>query len=155
MAKRGRRKGRRGARRGAGRPALSGISIQSLQAEIERRRSKTGGLELMRNKLMKRLGKLEARILDAGGELISAVSGGRGGGGKRRGRGRAKNSESLVEALQRALRSKTLSVTDAAAAVQRAGYKSTSKTFRTIVNQALIKHRDKFKNVSRGQYTTS
>lgn len=160
MAKRGRRKGRRGGRRGAGRPALSGVSIQSLQAEIERRRNKSGAMHRMRDRMLRRLAKIEAKILAAGGELVSAVSGrrgsaGGGAGGSRRGRGRAKNAQTLVEVLQRVLRGKTLSVTDAAAAVQRAGYRSKSKTFRTIVNQALIKRRDMFKNVSRGQYTAS
>ena len=37
-------------------------------------------------------------------------------------------------------------------AVQRNGYRTTSPNFRTIVNQTLIKHTDRFKRVSRGQY---
>jgi hypothetical protein len=55
--------------------------------------------------------------------------------------------------LAAVLKGKTMSVTDLAEAVQRAGYQTTSKTFRTIVNQALIKHSDTFKKISRGMYT--
>ena len=58
----------------------------------------------------------------------------------------------LVEALEKLLKSRTLSVTDAAREVQNAGYKTSSANFRTIVNQTLIKS-DKFRKVSRGKYT--
>lgn len=139
MAKRKRR------RRG-GRTGLAGVSIGALQAEIERRRQKSGALHRVRDRLLRRLTKIEARIVAAGGELVKAVHAQKG----KRTRGR--NPMSLVETLQKVLKTKTMSVTDAAAAAQRAGYKSISKTFRTIVNQALIKNSDKFKKVSRGNY---
>ena len=42
---------------------------------------------------------------------------------------------------------------DVLEAVQKAGYKTVSKTFRTIVNQALIANGKVFRKVSRGQYT--
>lgn len=45
-----------------------------------------------------------------------------------------------------------MSVTEVAEAVQRQGYKTTSPSFRTIVNQTLI-NSGKFRPVSRGQYT--
>ena len=70
------------------------------------------------------------------------------------GRGkRPKNKLNLVAALGKVLKKETLSVTDAAAAVQRIGYRTTSPNFRTIVNQALLANRKVFKKVGRGQYT--
>ena len=59
----------------------------------------------------------------------------------------------LVEALSATLQGKTMSVTDAAEAVQRAGYQTTSPNFRTMVNAALL-NKKKFKRVQRGQYTS-
>jgi hypothetical protein len=46
-------------------------------------------------------------------------------------------------------------VTQVAAAVQKAGYKTFAANFRTIVNQTLIKNRKIFKKISRGQYTAN
>ena len=59
----------------------------------------------------------------------------------------------LVDSLAKVLKSKTLSVTEATEAVQKAGYLTTAANFRTIVNQALIRETKVFKKVSRGQYT--
>jgi hypothetical protein len=148
MAKRGRKPGR---------PALSGISLASLQAEIQRRTTKAGGLLKKRERLLGQLDAVETKIrsagLDTGG--APAAGGRRGAAGSARrggGRRRARNEMNLVEALAKVLDGKTMSVTDAADAVQKAGYKTTSKTFRTIVNQTLIKS-NRFKKIDRGQYT--
>ena len=70
-------------------------------------------------------------------------------------RRRPRNKLTLVQALQKTLKNKTMSVTEISGAVQRGGYKTTSKTFRTIVNQTLIKNPSAFKKVARGQYTAS
>jgi hypothetical protein len=43
-------------------------------------------------------------------------------------------------------------VTDLAEAVQKAGYKTNSKTFRVQCNIALVKRKDLFKRVGRGEY---
>jgi|GEM_PF-565914 len=68
-------------------------------------------------------------------------------------RKRHRNDTNLVGALQKVLSGKTLGVTEAANAVQKAGYKTTSPNFRTIVNQTLIKHTDVFSKEARGLYT--
>ncbi|UYV12322.1 MAG: hypothetical protein NCW75_13605 [Phycisphaera sp.] len=68
-------------------------------------------------------------------------------------RKRHRNDTNLVGALQKVLSGKTLGVTEAANAVQKAGYKTTSPNFRTIVNQTLIKHPDTFSKKGRGLYT--
>lgn len=147
MAKRGRKPGR---------PALSSVSIATLQAEIARRTSKAGGMLRKRDRLLNQLAKVEAKLLVAGIEFDApAAAAGRGrpsGGGGAGVRRRPRNEMNLVDALAKVLDGKTMSVTDAAEAVQKAGYKSSSKTFRTIVNQTLIKS-NRFKKIERGQYT--
>jgi hypothetical protein len=100
---------------------------------------------------MAKLSRLESRISDYGGSIASALGRGRGR-GRRRG-GRAHNEMSLPEALQRLLRGKTMSVTEASVAVQRAGYRTGAANFRTMVNAALLKG-DRFRKVSRGKYTS-
>lgn len=124
------------------------MSVADLQAEINRRQRAVSKLVKQRNRLVSKLTKLERQIADAGGEI-----GGRRGGAIS-GRRRAKNEHSLSEALHNLLKGKTMSVTDAAAKVQDAGYKTTSPSFRTIVNQTLINHSSMFKRVGRGQYTS-
>lgn len=135
------------AKRSKGAGSLAKLSVSQLQAEINRRARSTRSLHKKRAKLIAKLSALDQQIMAAGGTL--------GEGGVRVGRKRAQNALSLVETLCKVLKTKTLSVTEAAAAAQRAGYVTTADNFRTIVNQALIKHTDKFKKVSRGQYTAA
>lgn len=132
-----------------GRKAGSGgglrrMSIRDLHAEIRRRERVTSGLIRRRNKLAAKLAALDAQIRSHG------VSVGGGGGGTR-----PRNEMNLVESLAKVLKGKTLSVTDAAEAVQAAGYKTSAENFRTIVNQALIKNNKVFKKIDRGQYTAA
>ncbi|HPO92606.1 MAG TPA: hypothetical protein PL072_03955 [Phycisphaerales bacterium] len=124
------------AKKGSG--GLAGLSVVELQAELSRRQRAAGGLLRKRDRLLAKLREVEAQI-DAMG-----ASGG--------GRRRPKNDMNLVEALSKALDGKTMSVTEVAEAVQRQGYRTSSPSFRTIVNQTLI-NSGKFKRVSRGKYT--
>jgi hypothetical protein len=66
---------------------------------------------------------------------------------------RPRNTGSLVESLKKLLKGRTMTVTEMADAVQKAGYKTSSPNFRTIVNQTLINNKKDFKRVARGQYT--
>lgn len=129
--------------------SLSRMSVADLQAEISKRQRTVSKLVRQRNRLLGKLNQLERQIASAGGE----VSGRRGVGGIP-GRRRARNEHSLADALHALLKGKTMSVTDAAEKVQEAGYKTTSPSFRTIVNQTLINHSSMFKRVGRGQYTS-
>ncbi|MCL4198954.1 MAG: hypothetical protein KJZ69_15810 [Phycisphaerales bacterium] len=61
----------------------------------------------------------------------------------------------LNAALHNLLKGKTMSVSEAADAVQKAGYKSNSANFYTVVNLTLLKRKDLFKRVERGQYTAT
>jgi hypothetical protein len=121
--------------------SLAVLSVSELQAEISRRQRGVSRLVARRDRLVAKVRALEAEIVEAGGTL---------GGGL--GRKRPKNDMNLVQALSKALDGKTMSVTEVAEAVQRQGYKTTSPSFRTIVNQTLI-NSGKFRRVSRGQYT--
>ena len=87
---------------------------------------------------------MEAEIRDAGGSPRAKHQGGA--------RRRPRNTMNLADALCELLREQTMSVTEIAEAVQKAGYKTSSPNFRTIVNQTLLKD-GRFKRMGRGQYT--
>ncbi len=70
-------------------------------------------------------------------------------------RTRSANQMPLNAALHNLLKGKTMSVSEAADAVQKAGYKSNSANFYTVVNLTLLKRKDLFKRVERGQYTAT
>lgn len=135
MAKRG--------SRGRGSSSLSNISFQELAREMGRRQRSLTLLHRRRSRLMDRLREIEQSISKLGGQI------GRGPGGVRR---RARNAKPLVEALSEVLSGRTMSVTQAAEEVQKAGYVTTSPSFRTIVNQTLI-NSGQFKRTGRGLYT--
>lgn len=124
------------------RTGLARITTTELHSELRRRTRNVPKLVAKRQQLLAQVAEIDAVITALGGAVP-------GGGSTRK---RPKNDSNLVEALQALLKTKTMSVTEAAEAVQQAGYKTTSKTFRTIVNQTLI-NSGKFKRVSRGQYT--
>lgn len=128
---------------------LASMSVADLQREIARRQRSTRSLQQKRAKLLKKLAALDAQITAAGGS-VGSVPGGKGVGA--RGGTRPKNEMSLVDALGKVLKGKTMGVAEAAEAVQKAGYKTNAASFRTVVNIALI-NSGKFKRVERGQYT--
>ena len=130
--------------------AIRDASIDALRDEIKRR---IETLETRRQELLTELDSVESEIAVAAGSLggngyVRPRSASRG-----RTRRRPRNELNLVESLQKVLKGTTMSVTEMAGAVQRAGYKTTSPNFRTIVNQTLIKNPKLFKRVSRGRYT--
>lgn len=168
-----RRASSNGSRRG--RPsALSGASMSDIKAEIGRR---VGDLERRRNELSAELSQIESDIAELRGAFGASRAAparahaparrGRPAGASSaaaaqastprtgaRGRRRARNQQSLAESLKELLTGTTMSVTEMADAVQKAGYKTKSAgNFRTIVNQTLIRDPSTFKRVGRGQYT--
>ena len=120
---------------------LTGLSVGELQAELSRRQRGVARLVSRRERLLVKVRALESEIMGLGGSPSGGL-----------GRKRPKNDSNLMDALAKTLDGKTMSVTDAAEQVQREGYRTTSPSFRTIVNQTLI-NSGKFKRVSRGQYT--
>jgi hypothetical protein len=81
---------------------------------------------------------------------VNGAVGQRRGGGA--GRPRGGRSSTLAQAPASLLKDKTMSVTDLAEAVRRAGYKTNSSNFLTIVNAAVLKEKG-FKRSRGGQYT--
>ena len=151
-------------RRRRGRPrAIAKLTIAQLMAEVDRRRSMIGALAAQRDELSRQLDAINAEISDLesiGGGTANGTTGGRGRGrargskrGARAGRGRGGNDKSLPALLHSILRGKTMSVPDMAEAAKKAGHKTKSKNFRTIVSLAILNNRKMFKRVSRGQYT--
>ncbi len=149
---------------------LSRISTLDLRRELDRRQSQLGKLMAQREKIAAELAQLDAE-LEAFGPVTARRGPGRPRGSKnkrktgkrgrktrRKNRGavtRSENSMTLTESLQKVLKGKTMGVTEVAAAVQKAGYKTNAENFRTIVNQTLIKNPKMFKKVARGQYTAA
>jgi hypothetical protein len=129
-------------KRKAATTSAAGMSTAELQAELQRRERNVRKLERRREKLMGDLAAVEKELASEG--ALSAS------GGIRR---RPRNEMNLVESLAKVLKGKEMSVTDVTQAVQQAGYMTTAANFRTIVNQALIREKKKFKKVSRGMYT--
>ena len=145
MAKRAAKKKKRsGASRRAG---LSGVSTTELARELRRRERQLDKLTAKRDALLAQAHEIDAEI-DSLGALIGGSA--RSAGGVRR---RPRNEQTLTEALSGVLSGVTMSVTDAAEAVQAAGYRTSAENFRTIVNQTLLREDGVFKKVSRGQYT--
>lgn len=144
------------AKRKRARRGLAGVSTQELELELKRRRAGVVAMERRRNRLLRRLAEIERRITHAvgvvGGRAAAAIRGRRGPWRPRGQRRRPKNTRSLVQALADLLKGRTMSVSEAAVAVRKAGYRTTSPNFRTIVNQTLLKG-DQFRKVSRGKYT--
>ena len=130
-------------------PQMSDMSINDLQREIARRERKLRTLQRRRAKIVEQLEEIDREIIAEGGTVIPSggvVASPTGG------RKRHRNDSNLIEALIELLTGTEMSVTEAATAVQEAGYKTTSPNFRTIVNQALLRD-GRFKKISRGRYT--
>ncbi len=130
--------------------SISGVSMQVLEQELRRRHAQVGKLQRKRQTLLKRLAKLDEQLSELGANA-PATRVGRGGGG----RVRPQNKVSLVEALAAVLKGKTMTVSNAAEAVKKSGYKTNAANFRVMVNQAFIKHRNIFKKISHGHYTAA
>ncbi len=127
---------------------LASLSASALQAELKRR---LDTLQAHRESLMDEINRLDLEIAS-----FDSTTGSRRNGGRTRSgsvRRRPQNSTNLVQALAKLLDDRTLSVTEMSEEVQRAGYRTSSQNFRTIVNQTLINNKKLFKRVSRGKYT--
>ena len=128
---------------------INKLSTDELQAELARRERAAQRLATKREKLLAQVAEIDAELADWGYEAVGGARGGSRGGGRKRPR----NDMNLVDTLAKALKGKTMGVSEAADAAQNMGYRSSSANFRNIVNQTLLKHDDVFKKVGRGQYT--
>lgn len=128
------------------RSPLAGLSTAQIHAELRTREKKLARVRRQYNSAVAKVARLEAQMRDLGG----AVTGGRGGGSGTR----ARNAVPLHTALHNLLKGKTMGAADAADALLKSGFRTTARTFRTMVNIALIKNKNLFKRIERGQYTS-
>lgn len=124
----------------------SNLSYTELQAALRSHEKRLNKLIRKRDRLLDSAAQIDAQIRELGGPM----RGGRGGAG----RVRPQNEQALIPSLQAVLKGKTMSVSEAADAVRRAGYQSNAANFRTMVNIALTK-KQFFKRVERGRYTAA
>jgi hypothetical protein len=117
------------------------LSLADLERLRDRRRRELKKLLKLRDRLNRRVQELESRIQTLGGGAGRGIS------------GRAKNSVSLMDAIEAALKSssKPLGVGTIMEKVLGSGYRSSSANFRGIVNQTLIKGKQ-FHSSARGVY---
>ena len=129
--------------------ALAKMTIEQLKAEVVRRQKNLSRLRKKRAAFLKQLEGVTREIAKASGKARKKPAKKKP--AKRKAK-RAKNKMSLVDALAGVLKGKSgVAIAEAVAGVLAAGYKSTSKEFRLIVNQTLSKS-PKFRKVARGVY---
>ncbi|MBI3370600.1 MAG: hypothetical protein HY017_02425 [Betaproteobacteria bacterium] len=124
-------------------PDLSAIPAVRLQAEPARRQRRARNLLRRHDRLLEAAKALKAEIAALGGVIVEPATGGLA--------PRPCNQANLVQTLKRVLSHKPLSVTEAAEAALKAGYRTTSPSFRQIFNSALIRSGE-FERVGRGRY---
>jgi len=134
------------ARGGTSGKPLDSVSTARLAEELKRRERDLARLESRREKLAAQLAGLD--------DQIAALAGAGGYGATARGgvRRRPRNDKPLADALVDVLSGQTMGVSEVADAVQKAGYRTSSPNFRTIVNQTLLRDK-RIKKIARGQYT--
>ena len=132
---------------------LAKMTIRQLEAEIARRQENLPQLQKKRSDLVNKLADIDKQIADlAGGDVKKTPKKKTPKKKTAKKKARIKNKESLVDVLVKILKGKEgLTVQKATEAVISSGYKSTSKTFKLLVNQTLSRN-PKFKKVDRGTY---
>ncbi len=135
---------------GRRRTGLGRFSLAELRAGLALRERRLERLRARSEQLRERAAELDAEIAAAEGMLAPARTPGA---RRNRGSGRPQKKTNLADALRKLLTNKTKSVSEAMAAVRKAGYKTKSTDFRAIVNHELLANRKLFKRVARGQYT--
>jgi hypothetical protein len=123
--------------------AVDGLSLADLNNLLAMRRKKLAALARERRKVEARLDQIDREMSVLNGEKGGRVTAG----------GRARNAKSLPALLVEVLseNGKPMGVGDIADAVLKKGYRTTSDSFRGIVNQTLIKDK-RFHATERGVY---
>ncbi len=141
---------------------LRHVPTVELRRELDRRAELLEEMQARRAEIETELKQIDADLRALGETAPSKAPGSRhrraGGHPRSRGRSaaartRSSNTRTLAEALQQALKGRTLGIGEVIEAVQKAGYKSNARSFRTMVNLTLLKRKDLFKKMGRGQYT--
>jgi hypothetical protein len=138
--------------------ALGRASLAQLELELKRRQRIANQLHQKRSQLLEQLSAVDQELkaighLDAP-DLTSRMARRTSGKVVTRRAARGGNTKTLLAHLEEVMSDEVLSVSEAADAVITNGYITTSKTFRTIVNQTLLAN-ESFTKVERGRYTCS
>lgn len=131
---------------------LSCVPTIELIRELEQRKAMAGEFESRREASERELADIEAELL----ALEATPSNGFGPRRVNRSAGartRSANQQPLNAVLQELPKGRTMSVSEIAEAVKKSGYKTNAANFTTVVNLTLLKRKDLFKRVARGQYT--
>lgn len=128
------------------RSPLADLSTAQIHAELRAREKKLAKVRRQYNAAVAKVARIEAHMRDLGGDQAAPRSG--------RGGTRARNKIPLHTALHNLLKGKTMGAAEAADALLESGFRTTARTFRTMVNIALIKNKNLFKRIARGQYTS-
>lgn len=133
---------------------LSRFSSSELLRELERRQANADRLESRRATLTEELAAIDAEIAAVEGSPGSrrSAAGPRHVRRSAAARTRSANQEPLNVILHNLLKGRTMSVSEAVEAVQKAGYRSNAANFHSVVNLTLLKRKDLFKRVERGRY---
>ena len=131
-----------------------GFTLSQLEDMLEARRSELEDLSQERVRIVKQLAIVDEKIIKLGRNPLT-VDSDRSAPANLTTTGRARNSKSLVTTMEGVLTSAPapMKVGEIVQAVQDAGYRSNSSSFRAIVNQTLIKERKRFVSTGRATYT--
>ena len=130
------------------RSRLSTMSIADLRHEIERRQKLLPKLIAQRDALSREITELQALATPQARKATKPEAAPK----KTRRRRRAENKVGLADALALFLKGKkNVSIGDAMEGVLAAGYKTTSKDFRKVVNKTLLTDK-RFKKTGRGVF---
>lgn len=126
------------------------LSLSELIAEVRRRQKKVPGLKRKAARLEKQLAAIREEIAALGGAQSPVRAALRKPAVRRK---RARNKVSLSKAILGVLSKETAKPIKAIIKdVQKAGYKSTSKNFATIIHQALAREKKQIVKAGRGLY---
>ena len=131
------------------RSKLSTLNIADMRQEIERRQKLLPKLIAQRNALSREITELQGLVAPEAGKAAKPEAVPK----KTRRHRRAKNKVGLADALAGFLKGKKkVAIGEAMEGVLAAGYKTTSKEFRKVVNKTLLTDK-RFKKIGRGVFT--
>lgn len=121
----------------------NGLTIAQLERLLNSKRQQLDVLARERNHLQKQLDAIDNKIRALGGGGQGGTAG-----------GRVRNEKSLIESIEDVLNKtdKPTSVGEILKGVQASGYRSSCANFRALINQTLIRERNRFANAGRGMY---
>ncbi len=130
--------------------AKKSLSLAELLAELNRHRKKLPALRKQADALRAKLAAVEAEISTLEGAHSPAAAKRAGGAPKAK---RPRNKTNLGEAIVAVLsKDKPMSIAEIVAAVQKNGYRTTSRNFSTIVHQAIMTEKKRIARAERGLY---